>query len=74
MVYVQFNYDKKFIELIKTSEETNNTAVIYAIYIGITILFLAVFIVLMWLFYRLIYGILLKRLYKNYEELKKIDY
>ena len=28
---------------------------------------------LFWLFYKLIYGILLKRLYKNYKELKKID-
>lgn len=26
-----------------------------------------------WLFYRLIYGILLRKLYKNYNELKKID-
>lgn len=74
VVYVQFNYDKKLIEIIKTSKETNDTAIIYAIYIGITILFLVVFIVLIWLFYRLIYGFLLKRLYKNYEELKKIDY
>ena len=37
--------------------------------IGITIIFLGVF----WLFYKLIYGILLKKLYANYEELKKID-
>jgi hypothetical protein len=28
---------------------------------------------LFWLFYRLIYGILLRKLYKNYHELKKID-
>ena len=28
---------------------------------------------LFWLFYRLIYGILLRKLYKNYNELKKID-
>ena len=33
----------------------------------------AVFIVIIWLFYRLLYGILLKKLYVNYEELKKID-
>ncbi|MCL9806197.1 hypothetical protein NAT51_11735 [Flavobacterium amniphilum] len=34
----------------------------------------AVFIGLFWLFYRLIYGFLLKRLKKNYNELEKIDY
>ena len=33
----------------------------------------AVFIGIIWLFYRLLYGILLKKLYVNYEELKKID-
>jgi hypothetical protein len=26
-----------------------------------------------WLFYRVLYGILLRRLYANYKELKKID-
>ncbi|MBC7642486.1 MAG: hypothetical protein H7174_09155 [Flavobacterium sp.] len=35
----------------------------------ITVLFLGIF----WLFYRLLYGILLKRLYANYKELQKID-
>lgn len=41
---------------------------------SILLLFLLVAIILIvWLFYRLIYGYLLRRLYKNYEELKKID-
>jgi hypothetical protein len=39
------------------------------ILIAITSIFTGVF----WFFYKLIYGILLKRLHKNYEELKKID-
>ena len=34
-----------------------------------TLLFLGVF----WLFYRIVYGILLRKLYANYKELKKID-
>jgi len=41
------------------------------------IVFCAIFILgvvgLFWLFYRLIYGILLQKLYKNYNELKNID-
>ncbi len=32
-----------------------------------------VFILFIWLFYRLIYGLLLKRLNKNYKELKKLE-
>lgn len=39
----------------------------------ILLFFVAVFFGFFWLFYRLLYGILLKRLYKNYKELKKID-
>jgi hypothetical protein len=40
----------------------------------VSILIMAVFIVVFWLFYRLLYGILLKRLKNNYNELKKIDF
>ena len=46
---------------------------VMAITIGILILIIAVFLSLFWLFYKVLYGILLKRLYRNYNELKKID-
>lgn len=42
----------------------------YVIVIFFTILFLIAFI---WTFYKLLYGILLNKLQKNYKELKKID-
>ncbi|WP_047547219.1 hypothetical protein [Psychroserpens sp. Hel_I_66] len=35
--------------------------------------FAGIFVLLFWLFYRLIYGILLRRLNKNYKELKKLE-
>ena len=41
--------------------------------ICILIITTAVFTLAFWLIYKLIYGVLLKRLHKNYEELKKID-
>ncbi len=71
---VQFNYDPRVIEMIKMSEENNSTAIMYIIYIVIIALFLGLFAGGIWLFYRILYGFLLKRLYKNYEELKKIDF
>lgn len=75
VLYIQFNYDTRVTNMIaEVSEKGNSTALIYTIYIVITFFFLAVFVGFIWLFYRLIYGILLKRLYKNCEELKKIDY
>jgi len=41
--------------------------------IGILILVILGFFGMFWCFYRLIYGTLLRRLYMNYKELKKID-
>ncbi|MFI1745705.1 hypothetical protein [Thalassobellus sediminis] len=43
------------------------------IFMGISVLFLAIATLIIWLFYKLIYGILLKRLNKNYKELEKLD-
>ncbi len=54
------------------SESSNNFQVIFVITIFVIVI--AVFIGLIWLFYRLLYGILMKRLQKNYYELKKIDF
>ncbi|TCK52286.1 hypothetical protein C8C83_0076 [Flavobacterium sp. 90] len=42
--------------------------------LGILILVILGFFGLFWCFYRLLYGTLLRRLYANYKELKKIDF
>jgi hypothetical protein len=47
----------------------NQTFIIMAIFVIAT----AAFVFIIWLFYRLIYGLLLKRLNKNYKELKKLE-
>ncbi len=66
--------------ILKHSEKEIESASKYAFdavdwikFIGVSILVLAVFLGLIWLFYRLLYGILLKRLKKNYIELKKLE-
>lgn len=46
---------------------------IFIVSIIICVVALAFFLVIFWLFYKLIYGILLQRLLNNYGELKKID-
>lgn len=50
----------------------NGRAMIFTI--GILILVTLAFFGLFWGFYRLLYGTLLRRLYANYKELKKIDF
>lgn len=55
------------------SDQIANNGKVLAITIGVLLLTTIVFFGLFWLFYRLLYGILLRRLYANYKELKKID-
>lgn len=45
----------------------------FIILIAFCTICLVVFLIVFWLFYKLIYGILLRRLSNNYKELKKID-
>ncbi len=42
-------------------------------FIGVGLIVITLFLGLIWLFYRLLYGILLKNLHKNYKELKKLE-
>ena len=61
-----FSTDPKLHEL--TSK--NSAILLMTVFCAICIL---VFVGVFWLFYRLIYGTLLRKLFKNYNELKKID-
>jgi len=42
--------------------------------IGVVIIICGIFLGLLWIYYKLIYGFLIKKLMKNYKELEKIDY
>ena len=67
---IAFTFDPTM-ETIKEKIASNNIALL--ITIGLLLLICLLFIGLFWLFYRLVYGILLRRLFTNYKELKKID-
>ncbi|WP_026706143.1 hypothetical protein [Flavobacterium soli] len=73
VTYIQLTHDQDIIEMIHQFDQDGKGTLIYGIYFLMVFVFMALFVGLIWLFYRLIYGVLLKRLYKNYEELKKID-
>ena len=60
-------------EVMVLSDKIANDGKVMAITIGILILTITIFLCIFWLFYKLLYGILLKKLYRNYNELKKID-
>lgn len=66
--YFEYNENQEFHQQI-AEFSTNQMLVLY----GFIVLVAGVFLILLWLFYRLIYGVLLKRLNRNYGELKKLE-
>lgn len=69
-----FTNDPEAVDLMHRSEESGNMLQFYLLLSLLGIVSLGIFILLFWLFYKLIYGFLLKRLHRNYQELKKIDF
>ncbi|HZJ35584.1 MAG TPA: hypothetical protein VFD29_03070 [Gillisia sp.] len=67
MIYLHINSQDK--TLTKYSFDTLD----WIKFIGAGLMVLTLFLGLIWLFYRLLYGILLKKLHKNYKELKKLE-
>jgi len=65
VIYSQFMYDKNINHLYDKYQ-------LFFILGGF--FFVIIILLLFWLFYRLLYGILLRRLQKNYNELQKIDF
>ena len=70
---LQLSLDPDTLAIKKEAMEHNKMTAFYMIYVAVLFLFMAIFVGCVWLFYRLIYGLLLRRLRKNHEELKKID-
>ena len=66
--YFEFNKNSEFHDQIA---EMSNTQMF--IFLAIMFIIMAILVGLIWLFYRLLYGILLRRLNRNYEELKKLE-
>lgn len=60
-------------EIIASAMQDGNEATFWFLVITVSIVFTAVLLVLIWLFYKLLYGILLKRLKENYNDLKKLE-
>ena len=63
-------YEPKIIELIKQIGGAKGYLVVFLAYF---VLF-GVLMIIIWLFYKLIYGLLIRRLNRNYKELEKIEF
>ena len=73
VLFIEFDQDQSVISLTQQARADGEIFKFYAVFILTTILFLAVAIGILLLFYWLVYGILLKRLNKNYKELKRLE-
>lgn len=72
LLYVQFAYDSRYESYIEKINQDGTHMLLYKAIGRITGLILLL-VLIFWSFYRLLYGILLRRLNANYKELKKID-
>ena len=72
-MFLYYN-DPEWLHILHDAEEKGNAATVSLVYFGVVIIAIILFVLCIWLFYRLIYGFLLKRLKRNYDELKKIDF
>lgn len=61
-------------DILANDNSHNSNLFVTSITMGIILAICAVFILIVWLYYKVIYGFLIKKLMKNYKELEKIDY
>ena len=69
-----FNNEPEMINTRHIAEGKGKVVMVYLVYFVVVAVAVAALATVVWLFYRIVYGFLLKRLKKNYEELKKIDF
>ncbi len=77
MVFVWKNmitYDANLNDVLEKSVSTGSETGFWVGVLITMVLMIAVAGGILWLFYRLVYGILLKRLQKNYQELERIEF
>nr|WP_297918527.1 hypothetical protein [uncultured Allomuricauda sp.] len=60
-------------EIVEVAIQHGNEMTFWFLIIALSLLFTGVLLVVIWLFYKVLYGILLKRLKENYTELRKLE-
>lgn len=72
-IVMMFSHNPDMISLMNQQVSEGHESIFICFCVVISMVFIALVIGIFWLFYRLIYGILLKKLFANYKELKKIE-
>ncbi|WP_089894359.1 hypothetical protein [Kriegella aquimaris] len=72
-LYGSLRYGPDSEKILDAAEQAGNQTIFWILTIGATLVIVVLLLLLVWLFYKLLYGILLKRLKKNYEELRQLE-
>ncbi|MGB5318888.1 hypothetical protein [Eudoraea sp.] len=72
-LYGNLNYGVNSAQIMEAAERAGNETLFWAMLIGLVVLCIGIVLILIWLFYKLLYGILMNRLRKNYYELRKLE-
>ncbi|MCW5517511.1 hypothetical protein [Muriicola sp. Z0-33] len=73
LLYGSLKYGEESEKILSAASKSGNETVFWIMFGAICLVIIGLILILIWLFYRLIYGILLKRLRVNYRELKKLE-
>ncbi len=72
-LYGSLKYGPNSEKIMEAASKAGNEVLFWLMLTGIFLLAVAMVLTLIWLFYKLLYGILLNRLRSNYNELKKLE-
>ena len=72
-LYGSLTFGQESVQIQEAASNAGNETLFWIMVVGTITLVIAVIVVLIWLFYRLLYGILLNRLRANYRELKRLE-
>ncbi len=72
-LYGNLNYGVNSEKIAEAASQAGNETLFWVMLTGMLLVAITIVLLLIWFFYKLLYGILLKRLRKNYTELKKLE-
>ncbi|WP_276391154.1 hypothetical protein [Eudoraea chungangensis] len=72
-LYGNLNYGINSEKIMEAASRAGNETLFWIMLLGMIVLCIGIVLALIWLFYKLLYGILLNRLRKNYSELRRLE-
>lgn len=72
-IYGSLRYGPDSDKIINAASEAGNETIFWTIIVGVCVFAVAILLGVIWLFYKVLYGLLLNRLRKNYNELKELE-